>query len=504
MKKVILLVLFIVLTITITVANADFTFGEPTNLGPAVNSSRDEYDPSISTDGLSLYFSIVYPPSGYGGSDLYVARRETTDDDWNTVVNLGQVVNSEAYEFGHDISYDGLSLYFNAWAWGSGDVDVLVTTRAQASDPWGPPVNLGPPVNTSANESSPHISDDGLSLYFCDWGMQVSYRPGGMGHEDLWIATRASVSDPWGPPVNLGGPVNTPYRDNNPDTSADGLVLLITSNRHGGFGGSDIWMSRRTTTEDDWGLPMNLGPTVNGPASEEGQTISVDGKILYFHSNRSGGIGGYDLWQAPIIPITDLNDDGIVDADDMCIMVENWGTDNSLCDIGPMPWGDGIVDVEDLKVLAEHLFEEPPQRPQVTTVVVVRHAERSNGTLTEDGEKRAETLALLLSNIGLSAIFSTNLTRTIETANNTAERLGIPIQFYTSIEAVADLIKSEYIGKVVLVVGHSNTVTQTVEALGVSSVPQFDGKYDNLYMVTIRQDGTAALTHLRFDIHSDL
>jgi hypothetical protein len=75
-----------------------------------------------------------------------------------------------------------------------------------------------------------------------------------MGHEDLWIATRASVSDPWGQPVNLGRPVNTTYRDDSPDTSADGLVLLVASNRPGGFGDLDIWMSRRTTMKDDWGL----------------------------------------------------------------------------------------------------------------------------------------------------------------------------------------------------------------------------------------------------------
>ncbi len=82
--------------------------------------------------------------------------------------------------------------------------------------------------------------------------------------------------------------------------------------------------------------------------------------MLYFHSPRSGGFGISDIWQASIEPIVDLNEDGIVDATDMCIMVDNWGTDEPLCDIGPMPWGDGIVDVQDLIVLAEHLFEEIP------------------------------------------------------------------------------------------------------------------------------------------------
>ena len=105
---------------------------------------------------------------------------------------------------------------------------------------------------------------------------------------------------------------------------------------------------------------MNLGPTVNSPALDGGPSISEDGLTLYFHSNRPGGSGGQDIWQASITPIVDLNGDGIVDAADMCIMVDNWGTDNRLCDIGPMPWGDGIVDVQDLIVLAEHLFEELP------------------------------------------------------------------------------------------------------------------------------------------------
>ena len=356
MEKTVSLTLVLALCMVVKVAKADFTFGEPTNMGPPVNSSRDEYDPSISADGLSLYFMSVYPPGGSGGSDLLVVRRETIYNDWGPAANLGPIVNSAGYEYGPDVSSDGLSLYFNTWR--SDDVDVLVTTRAATNEPWGPPVNLGLPINTSANESSPHISDDGLSLYFCDWGMQVRYRPSGMGHEDLWIATRASVSDPWGPPVNLGGPVNTAYREDSPDTSADGLLLLFSSNRPGGFGGSDIWMSRRTTIEEDWGPPVNLGPGVNGPARDEGPTISVDGKTLHFHSNRSGGVGGYDLWQVPVIAIVDVSGDGFVDKADMCIMVDHWGTDNSLCDIGPMPWGDGIVDVEDLIVLAEHLFEE--------------------------------------------------------------------------------------------------------------------------------------------------
>jgi len=101
---------------------------------------------------------------------------------------------------------------------------------------------------------------------------------------------------------------------------------------------------------------MNLGPIINNSASQVSFYISPDGSTLYF--DTSWPSMGYDLWQAPIRPIVDLNGDGIVDALDMSIMVDCWGQDYSLCDIGPMPWGDGFVDVQDVIVLAEHLFEE--------------------------------------------------------------------------------------------------------------------------------------------------
>jgi hypothetical protein len=88
--------------------------------------------------------------------------------------------------------------------------------------------------------------------------------------------------------------------------------------------------------------------------------ISPDGSTIYFNSNRSGGYGGLDIWQVSVEPIVDLNGDGMVDALDICIIIDNWQTDNPLCDIAPLPFGDGVVDVEDLIVLAEHLFEEVP------------------------------------------------------------------------------------------------------------------------------------------------
>jgi Tol biopolymer transport system component len=335
-------------------ANAGFIFGIPENLGPTVNSSSGEGAPTISADGLELHFTSLRD----GWADLWVTKRESADDDWTEPVNLGLTVNSSDWDGESSISADGLELYFASdRPGGSGRFDIWVTKRTTVSDPWGEPVNLGPNVNTSVDDSDVCISTDGLSLYI------ESYRSGGHGRNDLWVSKRATISDPWGEPANLGATINSSASDGAPSISSDGLMLFFSdySNpRPGGNGSTDIWLMRRATISDTWGEPVNLGPTVNSSSNDQGPNISADGSTLYFFSRRSGGSGDFDLWQTSIEPVVDLNGDGIVDATDMCIVVDFWGTDEPLCDIGPMPWGDGIVDVQDLIVLAEHLFEEFP------------------------------------------------------------------------------------------------------------------------------------------------
>ena len=339
-------------------ANADFIFGTPTNLGPTINSSDTDATPSISVDGLSLYFQSKRP-GGLGDRDLWVTMRATTDHEWGTPVWLGPTVNSSAPDFGPRISVDGLSLYFADGVHfqsiprpgGFGQSDIWVASRATAWDPWGTPVNLGPPVNTGAKEGGPTITGDGLTFVF------DSDRPGGSGGYDLWMTTRPTVSDPWGPPVNLGPSVNSSALDAEPSISVEGLVLFFMSNRTGDY---DIWVTTRPSVSDNFGTPVNLAPPVNTAVIEATPCISADGSTLFFLSKRAGGYGDSDLWQVPIIPVVDFNGDGVVDCTDMCILVDHWHTDEPAYDIGPMPWGDGIVDVQDLIVLAEHLFEEIP------------------------------------------------------------------------------------------------------------------------------------------------
>ena len=327
----------------------DFICGEPF-LVPNVSSDYDDTYVRIAADGLSLYITS-YRPGGYGERDLWVAQRSTKNDEWGTPVNLGPKVNSRGWDACASISTDNLALYFYSQdrPGGYGGLDLWVSTRETTEDDWGDAVNLGPPFNSAGHEWAPYISADNLSLYFaCDWS-------GGSGSVDMWMSARETTHDDWGTPVNLGSTVNWWGWDCKTDISADGRTLFFTR-REPPSEDYDIWVTRRATIHNDWGTPVPL--PINTSYAEASQSISANGSILYFVSNRPATPGGVDIWQAPIEPVVDLNGDGVVNAVDLCIMVDHWGKNYPLCDIGPTPLGDGIVDVQDLIVLSEHLFED--------------------------------------------------------------------------------------------------------------------------------------------------
>jgi len=362
MKKKISLVLVLTLGFAMETASADFVFGDVETLTEPINTPGiSSGDLTMTADGLEAYFVSINRPGGYGGEDIWVCRRQSKEDGWGSAVNLGPPVNTSACEGTPCISADGLELYFSDVGvssssyrpGGHGGGDIWVAKRKKRDENWGNPVNLGPTINSSSMETYPNISTDGLSLFF------GSRRPGGYGSCDVYMVTRTTKDDDWGTPVNVGVPPNTSSFEGFPNISADGLVLLFYSDRSGGYGGMDIYMSMRPTVSDDWRPAVNLGPIINTPYYDLSPSLSDDGSTLHFATNDvTGWVGNYKIYRTTISPVVDLNGDGIVDAADMCIIVDNWGTDEPLCDIGPMPWGDGIIDVEDLKVLAVHLFEE--------------------------------------------------------------------------------------------------------------------------------------------------
>ncbi len=350
------LVLVLTLGLIASVANADFCF-ESSTMMPNLNGPDDDVSPCLSADGFSLYFSSIRSGDLGGLHDLWMATRSSTNEDFGTPVNLGAPVNGPYLEDCPYISADGTELYFTDGYFavpsghayllpgGFGAGDVWVSTRATTDDDWGTPTNLGANVNSVSYDGCPCLSADGLTLLFDSW------RSDGSGRVDIWMTTRPTITDTWGPAVNLGPIVNSSQDEVGPRVLPNGLTLLFTSNREGSY---DLWATRRATISEPWGRPVKLGSD-NTDFYEVLPTFSPDGSTVYL---CRGTGGNWDLWQAEVLPIVDFNFDGVVDSADVCIMVDQWGTNEPLCDIGPMPWGDGIIDVEDLKVLAEHLFEE--------------------------------------------------------------------------------------------------------------------------------------------------
>jgi hypothetical protein len=293
-SKITLLLLAFVLALMLTPAstNADFKFGEPVKVESVMARTAGWYWNAIdclSYDGLEMYITLPQPG---GDLDLCVLKRSSIEDDCGPAENLGPAVNSSGHEHCPSISSDGLTLYFDSKRDGGyGGWDLYMTTRSTRNSPWGTAVNMGPTINSSSTEIEPWISSNGLELYFSIYGR------GGYGATDVWVTRRSTEKDPWGEPVNIGPVVNTAFEEQYLSLSPDGLLLLFSDcercggfpARPGGYGGDDIWMTRRASLSDPWQAPVNLGPKINGPFVDAQPRISPDGRTLYFFSSRPYG-----------------------------------------------------------------------------------------------------------------------------------------------------------------------------------------------------------------------
>jgi hypothetical protein len=277
--------------------SCDFLFGPVQNAGSLINTQAYEYCPGISADNLHMYFLRVDEE----GNSFWGTTRKTKDDPWDVPVKLRWEHPTKSVPSWD--TADGLECYFSdILREGYGNIDIWVMKRQTIDDDWDSPENLGPTVNSTADEAGEAISADGLELYFS--GRRDSYtRPGGYGRADLWMTKRRTRNDPWEEPVNLGPTVNSASKDFHTTLSADDLLLFFDSDRPGGYGRADIWVIRRSTRTEPWSEPMNLGPSVNSPADEHFAYLTSDSSTLYFESDRPGGYGDHDIWQVSVISL---------------------------------------------------------------------------------------------------------------------------------------------------------------------------------------------------------
>jgi len=271
---------------------------------------RNSHAPGIRGNGLGFRLACEIPSASPGGTTApaSIAKQPATKPvpagppdaatllsrwTFSEPVNLGPIVNTSDVDARPHLSADGLTLFFDSTRpGGQGKADLWFCTRASVSESFGEPVNLGPIVNSNASDSAPHLSADGLALFF------ASTRPGGRGMNDLWMCARASVGEPFEAPTNLGPTVNTDAHEANPTLSADGRTLVLDSNRPGGQGEQgdyDLWMCTRVSARESFGKPVNPCPP-NSDSSEGYPGLSSDGLTLVFTPARPGGQGDGDLW----------------------------------------------------------------------------------------------------------------------------------------------------------------------------------------------------------------
>ncbi|MFN7708889.1 MAG: OmpA family protein [Sphingobacteriia bacterium] len=279
---------------------ADSVAFAPVNLGAALNGPGEDYNACLTADDRQLYFNSHregclggYLEGVYQdyGSDFYASRWQ--GGAWLPATNLGRPVNSLSHEKEFCLSPDGQQLVFGRHPLRRGDgrynCDLYQSLRTRAG--WQMPQALPGPLNGDYCDSWPSLSADGQTLYF------ISDRPGGYGGFDIWYSHRQDTS--WTEPQNAGTSLNTPGDEFDVFMHPDDSTLYFSSNWHDGFGGFDLFLSRRAPG-GLWQRPQNLGYPLNTPWDEFDLFVNAAGTTAYLNSDRLGGYGRQDLYRTPL------------------------------------------------------------------------------------------------------------------------------------------------------------------------------------------------------------
>jgi outer membrane protein OmpA-like peptidoglycan-associated protein/tetratricopeptide (TPR) repeat protein len=254
---------------------------EPQNMGDSINSTHLEYFPTLTIDDKEFIFTRRVN----GNEEFYESKFE--NGHWTKAQPLPGDINSNLNEGAQNISQDGQWLIFTGcnFPYGLGSCDLYISYLTPEG--WSKPENMGNRINTEAWESAPSLSPDKRDLYF------ASGRFGGYGGQDLYVCHQLP-NGRWSEPENLGPEINTIGDENAPFIHADNQTLYFTSSGHLGYGGTDLFMSKKHGK--GWSKPINLGYPINTIENEGSLVIAADGKTAYYTSDRSDSRGGLDLY----------------------------------------------------------------------------------------------------------------------------------------------------------------------------------------------------------------
>jgi Tol biopolymer transport system component len=262
-----------------------------TNAGKSINTEHTERFPMVLSDGLTLFFSSNRP-GGHGDLDIYVCTRKTLADQWSEPMNLGTHINSRASDHSVTVSEDGHWMIFTSEKEGSyGTADLYLSYREDISKPlgWGEAKNAGSAINKVENKDSIwtacplfHEENGHVNVYF------TSNRSGA---GDVYVSSYANGK--FTTPVLIQG-INTEEGEYHfaPDEG------FIWTNRNGGFGGSDIWITTKRKGSNEWSTPIPLGSNINTSSNEGMPSITKDKSLFVFDSDKPGGEGKEDIYFA--------------------------------------------------------------------------------------------------------------------------------------------------------------------------------------------------------------
>lgn len=269
------------------------------NIGSPLNTNEQEYVPVISTDESILIYTYVGSNTTGGkvnedlkpdNEDGYFHEdiyfaKKATDTTFTAGQNISNSINTKGHDAAIALSPDGSTLF--TFSSTNTDNGDIYTSKLKGEE-WSTPERLNSNINTTAWEGSCSITSDGRYLYF------ASERPGGLGGRDLYISEK--VNGDWGPAINLGPQINTEYNEDAPFIHPDGITLFFSSQGHKSIGGYDIMYSIKQ--ENNWIEPLSMGIPLNTTEDDRYYVINAKGDRGYFSSNRggSGGKGGQDIY----------------------------------------------------------------------------------------------------------------------------------------------------------------------------------------------------------------
>lgn len=258
-------------------------------LGPNINTPFDEYAPNISADGLALFFTSKKPftekeksKNKESKEKIYVSKRNSPSDEWGPAIPLSDSINIPTKNVSN-IAISNDGQRLLIYFDDKGNGEIYESVLKGTE--WSVPKSLGAPINTVYHESSASFSPDGKTIYF------ISNRKGGKGGRDIWMSTRMDNGQ-WTEPKNISE-LNTGDDEEAVYIAPDGNTLYFSSKGYKGLGGYDIFVSKYENGK--WSTPENMGPPLNTPGDDYFLVVNAEGTKGYLAS--SGGGKDRDIYE---------------------------------------------------------------------------------------------------------------------------------------------------------------------------------------------------------------